>query len=103
MRSLEQDLYKLGERVLDHTYAGELYDALCNVIWRYGDRPGEPWSCSWRTAGAIVAELRGACTAGRKEGAIFEDYLDWYCSGSEGRISERVRAASTAALSTSGG
>ena len=30
----------------------------------------EYWSCSWRSAGGIVAELRGQ-----------GDYIDWYCSG----------------------
>jgi hypothetical protein len=31
---------------------------------------GETWSCSWRHAGGIVADMR-------EEG----DYIDWYCSG----------------------
>jgi hypothetical protein len=30
----------------------------------------EVWSCTWRYAGGIVADMRG-------EG----DYIDWYCSG----------------------
>jgi hypothetical protein len=30
----------------------------------------QTWSCSWRYAGGIVADMRG-------EG----DYIDWYCSG----------------------
>jgi len=31
---------------------------------------GEEWSCSWRYAGGIVADMR-------QQG----DYIDWYCSG----------------------
>jgi hypothetical protein len=31
---------------------------------------GETWSCSWRHAGGIVADMR-------EQG----DYIDWYCSG----------------------
>jgi hypothetical protein len=34
---------------------------------------GETWSCSWRHAGGIVADMR-------EEG----DYIDWYCSGIAG-------------------
>ena len=32
------------------------------------------WSCSWRSAGGIVADMR-------EQG----DYIDWYCSGIGGR------------------
>jgi hypothetical protein len=31
---------------------------------------GETWSCSWRSSGGIIADMR-------EEG----DYIDWYCSG----------------------
>jgi hypothetical protein len=55
-------------------YAQNLYAAMCNRDWQYQDvwtlLTGKTWSCSWRSAGAIVADIRG-------EG----DYMDWYCSG----------------------
>ena len=58
-------------------YAQNLYAALCNMQWQKTEvmpiLKDELWSCSWRSAGGIVAELRG-------EG----DYLDWYCSGMGG-------------------
>lgn len=87
MANLENDLLRLGGRVLDAGYALELYRAMCNVVWRYGDRPGEEWMCSWRMAGEIVADLRAA----HSSGAIREDYLDWYCSGGEGAVTDRIR------------
>jgi hypothetical protein len=58
-------------------YAQNLYAALCNMQWQKTEvmpiLKDELWTCSWRAAGGIVAELRG-------EG----DYLDWYCSGMGG-------------------
>jgi hypothetical protein len=58
----------------DDVYAQNLYAAMCNQDWQYQDvwtlLTDKTWSCSWRGAGAIVADIRG-------EG----DYLDWYCSG----------------------
>jgi len=55
-------------------YAQNLYAAMCNMQWQKTEvmpiLKDELWHCSWRSAGGIVAELRG-------EG----DYMDWYCSG----------------------
>jgi hypothetical protein len=54
------------------------------------ENPPDPWcncgldySCSWRYAGGLVADLR-------EQG---EDYLDFYCSGGEGRVASDVREA----------
>jgi hypothetical protein len=58
-------------------YAQNLYAAMCNMRWQKTDvmpiLKDELWSCTWRSAGGIVAELQG-------EG----DYLSWYCSGMGG-------------------
>ena len=58
----------------NESYAQNIYAALCNMQWQKIDvwpvLKDELWSCSWRSAGGIVADLRG-------EG----DYIDWYCSG----------------------
>lgn len=56
------------------TYAQNLYAAMCNnqfikkEMWPI--LKDEKWSCSWRYAGGIIADMR-------EEG----DYIDWYCSG----------------------
>jgi hypothetical protein len=56
------------------TYAQNLYAAMCNMQWQKREvmpiLKDEVWSCTWRYAGGIVADMRG-------EG----DYIDWYCSG----------------------
>ena len=58
-------------------YAQNLYAAMCNndfqkqEVWPI--LKDQTWSCSWRYAGGIVADMRG-------EG----DYIDWYCSGIKG-------------------
>lgn len=60
-------------------YAQNLYAAMCNVdfvkndVWpRLTDKR---WSCSWRYAGGIIADMR-------QQG----DYVDWYCSGIRGGV-----------------
>lgn len=64
----------------NESYAQNIYAALCNMQWQRVDvwpvLKNETWSCSWRSAGGIVADLRG-------EG----DYIDWYCSGMRGGAS----------------
>ena len=59
------------------TYAQNLYAALCNQDWQRNEvwplLKDQRWSCSWRHAGGIVADMR-------EEG----DYIDWYCSGMQG-------------------
>lgn len=55
-------------------YAQNLYAALCNNEFQKQDvwiiLKDQTWAASWRSAGGIVANMRG-------EG----DYIDWYCSG----------------------
>lgn len=58
-------------------YAQNLYAAMCNMRWCKLDTTNaleilkdNHWSCSWRYAGGIVADMI-------EEG----DYIDWYCSG----------------------
>jgi len=80
------------------TYAQNLYAAMCNNVFQpnqvWPRLKDEYWSCSWRAAGGIVAELRGQ-----------GDYMDWYCSGifgageadsyqgyvSEGTVTDEIR------------
>ena len=60
-----------------NAYAQNIYAALCNVDWQKLDTipilKEERWSCSWRHAGGIVADMQ-------QKG----DYIDWYCSGIRG-------------------
>ena len=77
-QNLEYDLrstdWILAKVRANDVYAQNLYAALCNndfvstELFPY--LKGQRWSCSWRYAGGIVADMleRG-------------DYVDWYCSG----------------------
>lgn len=75
--NLEYDLRSseyIVEKCKNRAYAQNIYAALCNNEFIKNDvipiLTEETWSCTWRYAGGIVADLTG-------EG----DYLDWYCSG----------------------
>ena len=76
----ECDLKKLTDKIMDDDYAVELYRALCNMRWQNIEDPGNIYSCSWRYAGVLVAQIR-RCD---------EYYMDYYCSGREGQVSERI-------------
>jgi hypothetical protein len=81
-RDFEADLREaLGKRMRINAVAGQVYSALCNVNWTH--EGGTRYSCSWRYAGGLVAEIRG----------VGEDYLDFYCGGREGHVSDLVSAA----------
>jgi len=71
LRSTDWILKKAKE---SDTYAQNLYAAMCNVDWVRNEAwpilKDQRWSCSWRYAGGIVADMRAQ-----------GDYIDWYCSG----------------------
>lgn len=65
----------------DDELAKEFYGALCNMQWRSKVDPDIIYSCSWRFAGGLVAELR-------RKG---ERYIDFYCGGGEGQVTKRIK------------
>jgi hypothetical protein len=90
MKDLEQDIWRDDEilnkiRTRDD-YAQNLYAAFCNMRWcprellpaLRQDNKKDLWSCSWRSAGGLVADWQG------KGG----DYIDWYCTGMGGENAE---------------
>jgi len=76
--NLEYDLrstdWILAKARASEDYAQNIYAALCNNGFIKLDvipiLTEKEWSCSWRHAGGIVADMR-------EQG----DYIDWYCSG----------------------
>jgi len=62
-------------------YAQNLYAAMCNNEFQRNDMmpilKDQKWGCSWRHAGGIIADMQ-------EKG----DYIDWYCSGIRGEVSE---------------
>jgi hypothetical protein len=74
MRTTDWMVAKVCE---SRVYAQNLYAALCNNTFQKQDvwtiLKDQTWACTWRSAGGIVANMRG-------EG----DYIDWYCSGIKG-------------------
>jgi hypothetical protein len=70
--NLEYDLFS-SETIVEkcknsEIYSQNLYAAMANNRFFYGE---EEWTCSWRYAGGIVADLVDANG----------DYMDYYCSG----------------------
>ncbi len=74
LRTTEWILEKARNR---DEYAQHIYAALSNMRWQklevFPILKDEFWSCSWRSAGGIVADML-------QKG----DYIDWYCSGMGG-------------------
>ena len=79
--NLEYDLrsteWILAKARASNSYAQNIYAALCNMRWQPLDvfpiLKDEFWSCSWRSAGGIVADMLQT-----------GDYINWYCSGMGG-------------------
>jgi hypothetical protein len=78
MRSAEWMIAKVRA---SEAYAQNLYAAMCNRDFQKNEvwpqLKDQKWSCSWRYAGGIIADMRG-------EG----DYIDWYCSGIRGEMGD---------------
>jgi hypothetical protein len=68
---------RIVELVRRERFAKDLYRALCNTSWF---RNGHEWGCTWRQAGGVVADLRD----------LNEEYIDFYCSGREGTVTDEI-------------
>lgn len=88
-RDLEQELINselIRSKCAEERYAQNLYAAMCNMQWQPQEiwpiLKNELWSCSWRAAGRIVADIRNSLNITDDAGnIIYEDYMHWYCSG----------------------
>lgn len=99
---LEEDIQN-DEKIIglcaDIEVAKQFYAAMCNVHWKKEKVLAEDellverlkgtehqwWLCTWRAAGGIIAGVRFLSI-----GAM-EDYMDFYCGGNEGVVTELVR------------
>ena len=68
-----------SNKMSDITFANKVYANLCNLVW-YDYINDEVISQSWRGAGGFVAGIRN----------IGEDYMDFYCSGNEGKVDKEI-------------
>jgi hypothetical protein len=85
-KSLENDIREiLAEKILDdYDFAQEMYAALCNTGWvRTGVPDALATFFSWRYAGGVIASIRN--------GTDSMSYMEFYCGGNEGIVSDLVR------------
>ena len=83
--NMEYDLrtsdFMLAKVRSSKSYSQNLYAAMCNRTFQknevWATLKNQTWSCSWRYAGGIIADMR-----------VQGDYMDWYCSGSAVDLSE---------------
>lgn len=80
----------------DMVFAQHVYAALCNQRYFRSDvahDDQEPWTCTWRRAGAIIADIRNTHYNEPQNTGVIEDYIHWYCSGMgfmEGAVDEGI-------------
>ena len=78
---MRTSVFMLTKVRASEAYAQNLYAAMCNRSFMKNEvwpqLKGQSWSCSWRYAGGIIADML-------QKG----DYIDWYCSGINGGISD---------------
>lgn len=77
--NFEKEIQVLVPKLENDKYAQAFYAALCNIEWKKLNT-NYIYSCSWRYAGGLVANMR-------YKG---ESYLDFYCSGGEGVVEEYI-------------
>lgn len=73
--------HQLGDKIRsDDKLAIAMWSALANVDWK--NTNGDTAGYSFRAAGDLVAAIRGSGV-----------YMDWYCSGPDGVVSEEIAGA----------
>lgn len=83
-RDFVDDLRSAYDHKIDKNDALKIYGSIANVTWRH--EGGSRFSCTWRYAGDIAADLY-------QEGGVEDDrykYMEFYCSGNEGTVDEEV-------------
>ena len=72
----------LSNKFKNDNYAKDFYRAMSNMRWQNIKDPENIYSCTWRYAGGMVAEMF--------EYEHPKCYLDFYCSGNEGYVSDEI-------------
>ena len=81
-QQFEDDFRELFTKRLreDNDFGVELWSALANVDWYYeSDKDSNKVGYSFRSAGSLIASM-----------LCHGNYMDWYCSGPEGVVSEFI-------------